>query len=294
MEETNSKKIYYNQNIGSVWSYPEHYTSYEKANWRWGDLPFSDNWGYDFYKPRVRSKINNISILEVGSAMGGAYKFIKNSNLVSTADYTGVEVSDTGYKYMSSNLPEANWIHADFTKYDLNKNYDYSFERISVHHMHDPLGQYNKILKKTNIAASFSFRGCIRGNTTSDLNKACFFEVDGKYYCNIINIFEVLMLGLDNHFNDIRILYGGPHEPFIRDEQEGREKRGNPYVSKDLDLNFIKPARFQVRFRKNPKINKTRIYCTANPKTVIYNLSDYLLILRGIKNLRNFINISKI
>ncbi len=271
MNENNKiQKEYYDQDLANVWSYPEHYTSYEKANWKWGDFPFSNNLnGTDFYKIKIKSKLENISILEVGSAMGAAYNFLNNSNLIDLSNYTGIEVSKSGNEFCVNNYKKANWIHADFTKFNLSKKYDYSYERISVHHMAQPLVQYDKILSNTNIAASFSFRGCINGETISNINKACFFELDGKYYCNIINVFDVINVGLKNDFNDIRILFGGLHEPFIRDEEEAKKNRGNPYVSKEIDLESKHVSRFQVRLRKNKILKKPKIYVTGHPRTFI-------------------------
>ena len=294
MDLIDSKNKYYSQNIGKVWSFPGHYKSYENAKWKWGDFPFADKWKYDFYKPIVKNKLNNIAILEIGSAMGGAYKFLSNTGLIDMSNYTGIEVSDTGYNYISKKFPQAKWIHADFTKFDLTDEYDYSFERISVHHMYDPITQYKKILKKTNISAMFTFRGCVSGNTISDLDKACFVEDDGLYFCNIINVFELVTLGLKNNFNDIRILFGGLHEPFIRDIEIAKKNKGFPYVKKNIDLEKKHVSRFQVRFRKNDNINHSRIYLTSNPINIIKYTKTIYLLYTGIRNLKLFDKISKI
>ena len=49
---------YYDQNLGKLWSYPEHYKCYEHAKWKWGDFPFSNNpTGTDYNKISVTKKI---------------------------------------------------------------------------------------------------------------------------------------------------------------------------------------------------------------------------------------------
>ena len=61
------------------------------------------------------------------------------------------------------------------------------------------------------------------------------------------------------------------HEPFIRDLDEAKKNRGNPYVSKEIDLKNKHVSRFQVRLRKNQKIKKRKIYLTGHPRTFIKN-----------------------
>ncbi len=285
LNENNESKGYYKQNLGKLWSYPEHYKCYEHAQWKWGDFPFSNNlYSTDYNKIILTKKINDVSIMEVGSAMGAAYNFLKTSNLVDLKQYTGIEVSSTGHEFCIKNYKEANWIKADFTNFIIPRKVDYAYERISVHHMPEPLKQYDKILSNTNIAASFSFRGCIEGETISNLDNACFFEIDGRYFCNIINIFDVVELGKKNGFNDIRILYGGLHEPFIRNLDEAKEKRGNPYISKNINVEQKLISRFQIRLRKNKNIAHNKMYLTGHPKTF---LKHPLIILRLLKKIRD-------
>src|SRR2546423_6052869 len=123
-------KDYYSQDLGQVWTFPG-YKKYEQGRWTWEDLPFSDDLSRREYRPHnVTQRIEGKSILEVGSAMGRAYEFMKTSGLVDVTKYVGLEVSDMGYERSMQHFPEAQWIHADFTRYQVDTKYDYVFERI--------------------------------------------------------------------------------------------------------------------------------------------------------------------
>ena len=157
--ETFGGESYHSQDLKKLWSFDKYSQNYRDVRWSWDCLPFSDNLsGTDNLRISVKKKLRDISILEVGSAMGAAYGFLKSSSLVDVSQYTGIEVSENGYKHSKENYKEANWVHADFTAYDLNKKFDYSFERHAVHHMPTPIKQYEKILNCTKIAAMFIFR----------------------------------------------------------------------------------------------------------------------------------------
>ena len=119
------------------------YKKYENVYLDWGSLPFSEDFNSrEFKHPKILNLIQGKKIMEVGSAMGCAYKFMKNSKMVNLRNYTGIEVSTMGYETSKKRFPETNWVNADFTNYTIDKKYDYVYERHVVHHMPNPLEQY--------------------------------------------------------------------------------------------------------------------------------------------------------
>lgn len=211
-----NREKYYSQNVQQLWSF-DSYSGYKKANWRWDFMPF-DN---DFSQPNKKVKsfsltkpITGKSIVEIGSAMGRGYAFLKETGIIDASDYTGIEVSDSGYKTSQKLYPQAKWIQADFTKYQFERKYDYAYERHAIHHMPDPIAQYKKVLKNTNIAMSTTFVSCSTGGTVSDLEKGHYKNEDkGLAYFDIINVFELVKLAREEDFNHIRVIYWGDHEP---------------------------------------------------------------------------------
>ena len=95
--ETFGGGSYHSQDLKKLWSFDKYSQNYRDVRWSWDCLPFSDNLsGTDNLRISVKKKLRDISILEVGSAMGAAYGFLKGSSLVDVSQYTGIEVSENG------------------------------------------------------------------------------------------------------------------------------------------------------------------------------------------------------
>lgn len=199
---------YYKQDLSQTWSHPTYY-QFGEAEWEWRRFPFIDNCSSSAPRDRFYGIKNNVqgkSILEIGSAMGRAYSFLKKSNMVDLSQYSGIEISETGYTFCKTNYPEANWLQRDFTRYKFEQQFDYAFERDSIHHMPDPIAQYRKLLKHINLGVTTGFRGCMEGETISDLEKGFFRqENQDRYYLNVINIFDVVQIALEEGFNHIQV-----------------------------------------------------------------------------------------
>ena len=268
-------KDYITNNVGKLWSFDLYPKAYEGAKWFWRSLPFTNdiNLRDDFHFD-VTKKFEDISILELGSAMGGAYDFLKNQNNIDTSNFTGIEVSDVGIEYCKKKYPNAKWIHTDFDKYTLENRFDYSFERHAIHHMPNPLKQYEKVLQNTNYSFTTTFRGCINGPTISDLDVGYFVSENGKYFMNIINFEELIILGLKHGFNNIRIDYRGLHEeiPKILDENK-------MVLSGEIDRKKILLSRFIISFRKDLKNKEIKINLIRKK---LYS-PKYFFIMRGIE-----------
>ena len=281
----------YHSIVKKLWAHNKYATRYKNTYWRWEFFPFSNNLSsIDHFDVKVQKKINNISILEVGSAMGAAYNFLKNSSIVCVNKYTGIEISTEGNRYCKKKYKKGKWTHSDFTKYKFNRKYDYSFERHAVHHMTNPIKQYEKMLKNTRISSTLIFRGCLNGKTISDINKSCFYRREGKILCNIINVFEVIKLGFKFGFNDIRVLFGGMHEPFSRDSIISRKNptnpKFNPFLHEDVDFRKkIIVSSFIVRLRRNKKLKKNRVYLKKSFKSLIKWPFVYIKLYLMLKNI---------
>ena len=225
----------------------KYFNHYKDVSWSWRNLPFSDdiNKKDDFYFI-VSKEFKNISILEVGSSMGQGYNFLKQQQNIDTTNFTGIDVSKVAYDHCKIKHPETEWINENFSEYNLNKKFDYSYERHSVHHMPRPIEQFEKILKNTNYAFTTTFRGCLNGPTISDLDVAYFENETGKYFMNIISFEEIICLGLRHGFNNIRIDYRGLHEEIPSELDES-----GMVLSKQVDRKKIYLSRFIVSFRKD-------------------------------------------
>ena len=140
--------------------------------------------------------------------------------------------------------------------------------------MPNPLKQYEKVLQNTNYSFTTTFRGCINGPTISDLDVGYFVSENGKYFMNIINFEELIILGLKHGFNNIRIDYRGLHEeiPKILDENK-------MVLSGEIDRKKILLSRFIISFRKDLKNKEIKINLIRKK---LYS-PKYFFIMRGIE-----------
>lgn len=285
VDKDSSTRKKYHKNVVETWS-TQKYKKYKNSNWRWADLPFRDYitkgklHEKEYLNQTVLNKVENKSILEVGSAMGSAYEFMKNSAIIDLSKFTGIEVSKVGIDYCKENFPEANWVHQDFTTIEKIDSVDYSFERNAIHHMPDPLVAYDKILKATNIAFSTCFRSCLTGGTISNLDISNFKTSNGIYYSSIINLFDVIRLGLSHGFENIKITYGGPHEIISNDPKD--DHYIDPKINQeDIFLSRCKVQMIKTSFDKKPQIN-----LVARPDIFVKNIKAMLLIKKELKKIK--------
>jgi len=280
----NLNKSEYHKNVIKTWTW-KGYAKYKNSPWRWADLPFADYITDNNYLVKeylhypVTKKIDNKSILEIGSAMGSAYEFLKETQLCDTSKYTGIEVSKMGYDYCVKNYPEANWLHRDFTQIKVLKKYDYIFERNAIHHMPNPLEAYKKIFKSTNISFSTCFRSCLKGKTISDLKLANFKTDNGVYYASITNLFDLLELALKEGFGSIKVTFGGMHEKI------SNKPESNFYLNPKINQNKIFLSRCRVRMIKT-KLKKPSITFIARPAIIFKNLRAVVLIYLELKRIK--------
>ena len=222
-------KIYNHEKLDDTWSQPSYVEKYKDLDktWSWRQLP-----NFDISHKKIEKPKNLIkgSILEIGSATGGAFKYLKSNNVFSEdLKYYGLDISEHGISYCKEHYPNASWIKQDLSLKKINDTYDYIFERIAVHHMPKPLEIFRNLTEKTNKSISTSFVSCINGDTISNLDISRYRHSSGEYvFFNIINIFEVLEIFLSK-FNLIHIYYGGPHEQIYNDST------GYQYLSPEVD-----------------------------------------------------------
>jgi hypothetical protein len=271
------RELYYSQQLSDVWSF-KGYQVYENTYWPWHALPFaddhyrvnprwSDRWkvwpgsavaersrlGFRYVPDPVTRRIENRGILEVGAAMGGAYAAMKATGLVDLASYTGIEVSDMGHRRSKERFPEARWLQADFTRYELTDRFDYAFERHAVHHMPSPLEQYEKIARQVDVAMNCVFVGRMDGPTVSDLTVGFYKNEDrGLCYFNVINVFDVVAMGLRLGYKHIRVCFYGDHEACPTDPQ------GDQYLAPEVQAAGVQ--RFNVRMSRCPRWSTPVVY----------------------------------
>lgn len=276
----------YHENVVKTWTW-DLYKRYEHSPWRWADLPFRDHITTqnlnrsEFFDKKLTKKIENISILEVGSAMGSAYKFLKNSGLIDLSNYTGVEVSQMGHDFCKKNYPNANWLHKDFTKWGEIGKYDYTFERNGIHHMPNPIKQYEKMLKSTKTAFITCFRSSLVGETIADLELSNFKTDTGRYFSSIINLFELIELGIKLGFRNIKIVFGGAHEKISTNPDDPF------FLSDKINPDEIFLSRCRVLMIKSDSKAKPKFRFVVRPDNLFKNFQACLLIKKTLKEIRS-------
>ena len=220
---------YYDQNIKKLWSQPG-YTKYAAAKWSPDFYPFN------FWANSINHSfdISNSSVLELGSAMGAGYDYLKRMSM-GLHSFTGIEVSETGCNFCKERYPEATWLNEDFSRISLTDSFDFTFERHSIHHMPRPIEQYRKFWAATKRASSTTFRGCLEGGSISNLDLAHFRTADnGKFFLNIISIPDLVVLAVELGFNKVTVVYRGIHEPIPSELNEGQGWFLDPAVNKTI------------------------------------------------------------
>jgi len=276
----------YHENVIKTWS-DNAYQHYESVVWRWAELPFRDYiikgdfFVKEYLNHVLTQKVDNKSILEVGSAMGNAYKFMKKSNLIDLNNYTGIEVSKVGTDHCKKNYPETNWIHKDFTTIEKIDDIDYSFERDAIHHMPDPIEAYKKVLKATNIAFSTCFRSCLSGESISDLEISHFKSTTGTYYSSVINLFDLIELGLENGFGSMKITYGGKHEKVSNDPNDSH------FIDSKINQDEIFLSRCKVHMIKTDFKKQPQFTFVSRPDNVLKNMKAVLLINKKLQKIKD-------
>tara|TARA_B100001250_G_scaffold170949_1_gene147213 strand:- start:1357 stop:2289 length:933 start_codon:yes stop_codon:yes gene_type:complete len=277
------KEQYNRKNLSETWSegpYDKYINS--KSFWKILDFPLFNNKSDLFKMP---DNLIDGSILEVGSAAGGAYNFLLSKKLINTkTDYTGIDISSKGISFCKKNYPNAKWIKQDLTNYKFKRNFDYSFERIAVHHMQNPLEIFNNILSVTNKSFSCCFVSCLNGKTISDLSISRYRHGKGDLvYFNIINLFEVIEIMIDNGFNNIHVLYHGEHE------KVGNLPLAHQYLSPEINVKKRMIGRSTVCcFKTNEK--SLNLILENRRKEKDLNLKIKKLFFLGDNSHRNFIS----
>ena len=285
MQDNKSNNLKYHENVIETWSH-DGYNKYRGSYWRWADLPFRDeliNGDYSFkeyFNQTLKLKLKKKKILEIGSAMGSAYEFMEKSNLIDLENYTGIEVSRIGIDYCNKNHHKANWIHKDFTKLENLDTYDYVFERNAIHHMPNPNKQYEKIFKSTKIAFSTCFRSCLKGGTISDLSISNFKTETGTYFSSIINLFEIIELGIKHGFGNIKITFGGPHE-IISNNPKASHFISPKINQKEIFLSRCKLLMVKTDYKKHPQIT-----LVARPDIALNNIKAMVFIYSKLKEIK--------
>jgi hypothetical protein len=247
----------YDRLAGKLWS-GSFYGVYKSVEWSWVHLPFHS----DFTRPRAAlppppaSFVSAKGILEVGSAMGQAYRFLRDSGLIDVSDYVGCDVSEDGQAFCRATYPEAHWEQGDFSKRTIDRRFEYAYERHSVHHMPEPLAQYKKILAAVDRAVCFTFRGRVRGETISDLERSYFnhtetvgFAANGRVFMNQINVMEAVALARTEGFNHIGIRVG-VHEPVQTEDP----RRPGYYMTPAVKAGGGELLRFNLLAAKEPRL----------------------------------------
>lgn len=241
---------YNKEELSTTWGQPT-YDKYltSESTWQWSNFPnFSQ-------RKSIKDKCSlpqNMSVLEVGCAAGGAYKYLmSNGAITEKSDYTGLDISEKGIHNCKTLHPEANWIKADLTSYKFKRKFDFSFERIAVHHMPDPLAMFDKIAAATNISMATGFVSCLKGTTISNLELARYRHSNGELvFFDIINPLEVCEVMLDHGFRKFEFLYRGVHEKI------DANPLAHQYLSPDIS-------------RTNRMIGRTQIIATKTGKSDI-------------------------
>jgi hypothetical protein len=212
--------------------------------------------------------------------MGQGYRFLKESGRVDVSGYVGYDVSEDGQAFCRQTYPEARWVQGDFTKLALDRRFDYAYERHSVHHMPEPLAQYQKILAATDRAVCFTFRGRVRGQTVSDLTRSYFnhteavgYDATGRVFLNQINIMDVVELARAAGFDHIGLRVG-LHEPVQTDDPN----RPGYYMTPEVKASGGELLRFNMLAAREPGLaGRTLYYVLPGQRRIRLSLDFYRL-----------------
>ena len=272
---------YYSQAINKIWSGNYYQKSYESVEWPWFNLPFADDLAKrrKMMVPGLSSFLKTKSIIEIGSSMGQGYKSLKKSGMIDLRGYVGYDISEIGQAHCRENYPETTWVEGDFTKIELNQRFEYAYERHSFHHMPMPIEQITKVLSHVDRSACFTFRGRVRGETVSDLDRARFnhyeslgYDSDGQVYFDLINIGEVVGIARANGFNHIACRLGA-HEPV----QSLDANKPGYWIDSKLLSSGGSIMRFVLFMAKVPELKKPKIYSYVGSRRLLLHPEYYRL-----------------
>ncbi|MBL69334.1 MAG: hypothetical protein CMO74_12955 [Verrucomicrobiales bacterium] len=138
------------------------------------------------------------------------------------------------------------------------------------------------MLKVTRKSFACGFVSCLNGSTISDLDKARYRHGGGEFvYFDIINLFEVIEVMLDEKFNRINIYYGGEHE------QVHHDTLAHQYISPEINVRDRLVGRSTVICSKTDgpvKIelvnqNKSLMSIARSMKKKIFREADHLKVI---------------
>ena len=260
---------HYDATVDVLWS-GSRYATYKEVDWSWRYLPFQD----DYTVPRVVVQpapgqfVAAKSIIEIGSAMGQGYRFLRDTGVVEVDGYVGYDVSRDGQEFCHQTYPEARWIEGDFSKMSLEGRFEFAFERHAIHHMPDPLKQFEKVIDAVEKAACFTFRGRVTGDTVSDLEISYFnhttelgYANAGRVFMNLINVMDVVQLAVERGFNHIGVGVG-LHEPI-----QGKDPDiPGMYLSPDAKAAGGPVLRFNLFMARKPGLTRPLYYAYAGQR----------------------------
>ena len=260
---------HYDAKVGSLWSGAK-YSVYKQVDWGWRYLPFHENGSVrrTIDVPPPSARVTAESIVEIGSAMGQGYRFLKESGLVDVSGYVGYDVSKDGQAFCRETYPEAQWIEGDFTTMPLDRTFEYAFERHAIHHMPDPLPQFEKVIGAVKKAACFTFRGRVRGATVSDLEQSYFnhttgqgYAEGGRVFMNLINVLDVVKIARAHGFNHVGDGVG-LHEAIQSEDPE----RPGMYLAPATRAAGGRVMRFNMFMMKEPTLVQPLLYAYAGQR----------------------------
>ena len=273
-----SVRAEYDRLAGKLWS-GSRYGCYKSVAWEWVHLPFHTDYtqARSAAPPAPPAFVAAKAILEVGSAMGQGYRFLKESGRVDISGYVGYDVSEDGQAFCRTTYPEARWMQGDFTKVALDRRFDYAYERHSVHHMPEPLAQYRKILAATDRAVCFTFRGRVRGETVSDLTRSYFnhteaggYDANGRVFLNQINVMDVVELARSAGFSHIGIRVG-LHEAVQTEDPN----RPGYYMTPEVKASGGELLRFNMLAAREPRLSARPLYYVLPGQRRIWLSRDF-------------------
>lgn len=99
---------------------------------------FYAQWNFINSKLKINQKDN---VLEIGSAMGGFYSYLKEK----TSNYTGVEVDGEMVQFTNKYFKKELFVNTKIEDVTTTNKYDYVFAFEVLEHLEDPMGVVKKI-----------------------------------------------------------------------------------------------------------------------------------------------------
>ena len=228
-------------NFGSSyigWDTDSHLKEFDFWNKRC-DLDFNYTYGCfseQQYLLESTKIIENPEIVDIGSATGTTYRFLRNKIGTSGFSYKGIDLSTPAIERARGLYPEVNFLKSNGeSPYEiLRSKSDIVYSRDTVLHQENPYEFLDQLLEITERFLIIRLRTRDHGDTEFDISKSCQMHYDSFWMPYIVLNIEELIAHIKKNKNVVKIKINRSYEVL-----GGQNSR---FLPKDLYLKKTKTA----------------------------------------------------